>query len=171
MKRIKSQKYSLILFFIIGILIGLTILIFTPKEEEAFTAFDVPSDAQFVSFNEGKVVPLSFVKDEIYVLNMFATWCESCVKEYPEIGELSKYVPVYGVSINDSMDDMKEFLAKKGNHYQDVLLDGNGDAMRFFGTDWIPELFLVKNGRVIYRVTGKLTKEILHQKLLPKVSR
>jgi cytochrome c biogenesis protein CcmG/thiol:disulfide interchange protein DsbE len=170
MNRVENPKYLLPLFFAIGILIGF-FLILTKEEEDNFIAFDLPKDAQFISLQEGKILPLSFIEDDLYAINIFATWCESCVKEYPLIEELSGKIPIYGLNYNDSIEDMKEFFAQNGNCYKDIFLDPHGEAMRFFGTSLIPEIFIISNGKVIYRITGKLTEEIISKKILPRISK
>ena len=170
MKRIENSKYLLLLFFTIGILIGL-FLILNQEHEEDFISFDLPKDAQFISLKEGKIIPITHIQEELYAINIFATWCESCTKEYPVIKELSQKLPIYGINYNDSLEDMKEFFVMNGNCYKDIFLDPNGEAMKFFGTSLIPEIFIISKGKVIYRHVGKLTNEIINHKILPKIQK
>jgi DsbE subfamily thiol:disulfide oxidoreductase len=170
MRRVENPKYLLPLFFTAGILIGL-FLILNKEEEDNFIAFDLPKEAQFISLKDGKITPLSFIKDDLYAINIFATWCESCVKEYPLIQELSKKIPIYGLNYNDSVEDMKEFFTRYTNCYKDILLDPHGEAMRVFGTSLIPEILIISGDKVIYRVVGKLTEEIINKKIIPKITK
>jgi cytochrome c biogenesis protein CcmG/thiol:disulfide interchange protein DsbE len=94
-----------------------------------------------------------------YVLiNVFASWCQPCLAEWPILKELSASVPVYGIVFFDKPDAVEKWLAEHGNPFKGVLIDEKGKLGVELGIKGVPEtLLLSPNGSISYRKAGQLT--------------
>jgi len=76
------------------------------------------------------------------VLVFFATWCEPCMREVPDVKAFveatrDKNILVYGVNIDQPLDIVKRFVEEKNVNYR-VLLDQQGEVARKYGVYGIP---------------------------------
>ena len=103
------------------------------------------------------------------LINVFASWCSSCLKEHELLFSIQNYgkIDLIGIAWNDYHENSKKFLKKFGNPYQKVALDSKGYLNKILGVTAIPETFLIdSNGYVIYRHQGVLTDQALRRILL-----
>lgn len=103
------------------------------------------------------------LKGHVTVLNFFASWCQPCAMEMPELGALKKQFPaihLQGAAWNDKPLTLKNFLLNYHNPFEQVWLDKNGDATIALGIRGIPETFIIDgNGVVRYKIEGELTAD------------
>lgn len=107
---------------------------------------------------------LSDYKGKIVVLNFFATWCQPCIDEAPELeafgaeykdaellliakGETSKRIEKY---INETNSKLRYLLDTKENVSKEYSVIGQPDT-----------LIIDENGVIVERFTGPTTKENL----------
>ncbi len=104
------------------------------------------------------------LKSRVTVLNFFASWCQPCAEEMPELVALKKQFPgihLQGVAWNDKPLTLKNFLLNNRNPFEQVWLDTNGDATMALGIRGIPETFIIdSSGIVRYRLEGPLTEQM-----------
>ena len=106
----------------------------------------------------------------ISLVNVFGSWCVSCVVEHPKLMDISanQSVKLVGVDWRDTREDAKRWLAKNGNPYDVILFDGNSRLAINLGVTGAPESFLVdKAGRIRYKHTGIITEDVWDEKLWP----
>ena len=87
---------------------------------------------------QGKNVALSAYKGQVIMLDFWATWCAPCKVEIPWFVELYKKYQsqgfvVLGVSVDDSVDKLKPFVAKFKMNYPVLIGDGRDDVKDAFG--------------------------------------
>lgn len=80
---------------------------------------------------DGKSVSLSDFKGKILFLDFWATWCPPCVISSPEVEKLhqeynGKNVEVMSVSLDDSADAVKRYVAQKKYKNRMVMVGGSG---------------------------------------------
>ena len=83
------------------------------------------------------------------LVNFFASWCIPCVEEAPEIAALGARLPVWGIAYKDRAADALGFVARTGNPYARVGLDGSGDTAIDWGVTGVPESFLIVPGGLV----------------------
>lgn len=111
-------------------------------------------------------------KGQVWLLNVWASWCTSCRVEHPLLMQLSKanVVPVVGLNYKDKADDGRAWLVENGNPYRVSIVDGDGRVGIDFGVYGVPETFVVdKQGIIRYKQIGPVTADALERKILPLV--
>jgi cytochrome c biogenesis protein CcmG, thiol:disulfide interchange protein DsbE len=157
----------LILIFILGFL-----AVYKLKEEQN-------SLAEFNRAQSIKLPELSFtnlydkndkltnedlVKNNYSLLNIFASWCTTCLAEHDELIKLSKsgLVDIYAVAFQDIDENTKKYLEKYQNPYIKIGVDKKGELLKLLFVKAVPETFLInKKGEIIHRHQGALNKKII----------
>ena len=114
-------------------------------------------------FKNEKFISSQELKNEIILVNFFATWCKPCRDEHVYIKRFSnkKGIKVIGINYKDDSKKTIEWLKNLGNPYSDVLIDKNGRVAIDWGVYGIPETFIVNSKGIIkYRHVGPITNEI-----------
>ena len=102
-------------------------------------------------------------RNEIILVNFFATWCLPCRDEHAYIKRFSneKGIRVIGINYKDNSDNAIVWLENLGNPYSDIAVDKNGRIAINWGVYGIPETFLINSKGIIkYRHVGPITKKI-----------
>jgi len=125
------------------------------KKVPIFEAESLFKNKKFVSSNE--------LKNEITLVNFFATWCKPCRDEHVYIKRFAnkKGLKVIGINYRDDPKKTIKWLKDLGNPYKDILIDKNGKIAIDWGVYGIPETFIVNsNGIIKYRHVGPITNKI-----------
>jgi len=112
------------------------------------------------------------MKGQVWLLNVWASWCVSCREEHPLLVQLAQanIVPVIGLNYKDTNALGKKWLADNGDPYKLSVVDADGRVGIDLGVYGVPETFVVDKGGVIrYKQIGPITAEALQQKILPLV--
>jgi cytochrome c biogenesis protein CcmG/thiol:disulfide interchange protein DsbE len=105
--------------------------------------------------------PATF-KGKVSVVNVWASWCIPCHDEAPLLIGLGrdKRLQLIGINYKDAPDKARGFLARYGNPYGIVGVDGNGRAAIEWGVYGVPETFIVgREGTIVYKMVGPVTSE------------
>ena len=106
----------------------------------------------------------------VWVLNVWASWCPPCLVEHPVVTELAKSVPVVGLNYKDAREDALPWLARNGNPYQLSVYDASGRIAIDYGVYGVPETYVIdRKGVIRYKHIGPLTPEVAQKKLAPLV--
>jgi cytochrome c biogenesis protein CcmG, thiol:disulfide interchange protein DsbE len=112
------------------------------------------------------------LKGQVWLLNVWASWCVSCREEHPLLVELgkAKVVPIVGLNYKDESAAGKRWLAQYGDPYNVSVVDRDGRVGIDWGVYGVPETFVVdKAGMIRYKQIGPITAEALEKKILPLV--
>lgn len=106
---------------------------------------------------------------EVALVNIWASWCAPCAEEHHMITELANQgVIIFGLNYQDDREAAIEWLKDRGDPFQKILFDPDGDTSIDWGVIAVPETFLIdKNGIIRYRHIGGLTAEIWNENFLP----
>lgn len=114
------------------------------------------------------------LRGEYALVNVFASWCVSCLAEHPHLMKLAEEdtLPIYGINWKDKQDDAVEWLAKHGNPYTDIGADTEGEVAIALGITGAPESFLVNpQGEIVYHFAGVLTPQIIQDEIVARVKK
>ena len=132
------------------------------------------------------------LKGQVWLLNVWASWCVACRQEHPVLVALSKekVLPIVGLNYKEVRGDggfdmrkidaaaeremairrAREWLASHGDPYTTSVLDLDGRVGIDFGVYGVPETFLIdKKGIIRAKHIGPVTPEAWRDTLLPKI--
>ena len=135
-------------------------LIDKPAPEFALTRLDQPE----------QTIRRADMLGKVWMLNVWASWCESCRDEHPYLVEFAKLkaLPIYGLDYKDQREPAQQWLAERGNPYDASLFDVTGRTGINFGVYGVPETFIIdKQGVIRFKQIGPLTPAVLQDKVLP----
>jgi thiol-disulfide isomerase/thioredoxin len=121
-----------------------------------------PFPAPSVSFSDpaGNTVGLSDFRGTPVLVNLWATWCEPCLREMPSLERLQSHlgerIAVVAVSEDRGGSKIVEpFIAKLGLKSVKNYLDPNSTVGKAFEVRGLPTSLLIdRDGRVLGRVEG-----------------
>jgi cytochrome c biogenesis protein CcmG, thiol:disulfide interchange protein DsbE len=113
------------------------------------------------------------LKGQVYVLNVWATWCVACREEQGALLAIARQhaVPIIGLDYKDNQDKAKLWLTQLGNPYTAVPFDGDGRTAIEWGVYGAPETYLVDTqGRIIFKFISPITQEVWQKEFLPRIA-
>lgn len=109
----------------------------------------------------------------VWLLNVWASWCSSCVEEHQLLMEMSQTinVPIVGLDYKDDASSAKRMLDAEGNPYSTIATDPDGLVGIDYGVYGVPETYIIdKKGIIRFKQTGAISSEVLNTKLLPLIN-
>lgn len=110
---------------------------------------------------DGTMERLSTIQHKLIVVNFWASWCAPCVQEFPSlkrlVQKLPKNVVVLAVSNDNTREDLESFLSAFGPMPKNfiVLWDKDRSIAKEFGTDELPESYIIAPGlKLVRKVAG-----------------
>lgn len=119
---------------------------------------------------DGKVYAVGGKRDKPLLLNFWASWCDPCEQEAPDLARLyEKYkdqLDLYAVNItkNDDLEAAKAFV-KRYKYTFPVLLDEDLVAARQYRFTVIPTSFLIDRNGVVVEMINLLEAKELEKKI------
>lgn len=113
------------------------------------------------------------MKGQVWLLNVWASWCVSCKIEHPILLALShkNIVPIYGLDYKDKREAGMAWLQEGGNPYVLSASDTEGRIGIDYGVYGVPETYVIdKQGVIRYKQIGPVTPQSLREKILPLVA-
>jgi len=139
----------------------------SPLVQKPAPAFNVP---QLVAAD--KTFSPADMKGQVWMLNVWASWCVACREEHPVLNELAKakIVPIVGLNYKDEPAAGMQWLRQHGDPYTLSVVDRDGRVGLDYGVYGVPETFVIDKGGVIrYKHIGPVTPESLEKKIIPLV--
>lgn len=121
-----------------------------------------------------RVVTAHQMQGQVWVLNVWASWCAPCRDEHPLLLTLAREqgVPLMGLNHRDDPRSAQEWLLAWGDPYRAVALDLDGAVSRDYGVQGVPQTFVIdRAGIVRHRHVGPLTARVWSSELLPLIRR
>ena len=135
---------------------------------------------------------LEEMRGEVWLLNVWASWCVACRQEHPLLVRMAqdKVVPVVGLNYKEVRGDgainarglsleaetsmaverAQRWLGDHGTPYMVSVMDIAGRVGIDVGVYGVPETFLIdREGRIRYKHIGPITPDSLQNVLMPKI--
>ncbi len=112
------------------------------------------------------------MKGQVWLLNVWGSWCVSCRYEHPVLNALAKQqlVPIIGLNWKDRPEDARAWLEKFGNPYQLSVSDADGRVAINYGVYGAPETYVIdKAGMIRYKYTGPISPDDLREVIVPLI--
>ena len=139
----------------------------SPLIDKPAPGFSVPT-----LFDETQSIGTEALKGQVWLLNVWASWCVACRQEHPLLNELAgqNLLTIVGLNYKDERDDAKQWLGELGNPYTVIAHDLKGNVGIDFGVYGVPESFLIdKKGQIRFKQIGPFTPDDINTKLIPLV--
>ena len=113
----------------------------------------------------GAEVKLSSYKGKIILLNFWATWCEPCKYEIPDLISLQEQyaddLVVLGFSVDDTPEQLKAYAAEYKVNYPMLVGSGHENIQDAYGPMWgIPvTIVIARDGTIARKQSGIRTRE------------
>ncbi len=124
-------------------------------------------------FYSNETVKLNDLMDNnLALVNVWASWCVTCRKEHQVIMNIAKNnsLKLIGINYKDTKNDGEEYLKVMGNPFDEIVFDPNGEIGMELGVYATPETFLIsREGLIIHKHIGEITKEIWNENFLPLI--
>ena len=156
---------SIIIIFLI--IIGVTIIVLLQTKDSSFNLSGKPRIGKGVpapNFTlpglDNKMVSLTDYKGKVVLLNIWATWCPSCVEEMPSMEKLhielkDEGFEILAVSIDElGAEAVLPFMKKHKLNFP-ALTNTKGAIKSLYQTTGVPESFIIdKDGIIVEKVIG-----------------
>ena len=130
------------------------------------------------------------MKGQVWMLNVWATWCVACREEHPVLVAFANkhQVPIVGLSYKEiqpqdeaakatpevkltlARERSQVWLQRHGNPYATTAMDMDGRVGIQYGVYGVPETYVIdKLGVVRYKQVGAVTPAALNEKILPLI--
>lgn len=137
----------------------------SPLVDKPAPAFNLPR-----LDNPGSLVSTADLRGQVWLLNVWASWCVACREEHPVLVEFAKsgIVPIYGLNYKDDKRDAAEWLARFGNPYTVSISDADGRVGIDYGVYGVPETYVIDQAGIIrFKQIGPVSESVLQEKILP----
>lgn len=138
-----------------------SMLIDKPMPEFALTTVD------------GDEVTNANLPDQIFLLNIWGSYCLPCLIEHPTFMRLAEEgdIPVVGVNYRDRQNLALDWLGDNGNPFEFSILDESGRFGIDLGVYGAPETYLVDSTGVIrYRHVSVLDESVWREEFMPAIA-
>ena len=163
---------------VFGILAAVLFLGFTLRDpkllpsallDKPFPAFDLP----VLTGAPGGRASRSSLLGEIRLVNVWATWCPTCLAEHGELMRIRREtgLSIVGINYKDVSSQARAWLREYGDPYDFNVVDANGDLGVDLGVYGAPETFLVDAGGVIrYKHVGDVNRSVWDGEFAPRIA-
>lgn len=116
---------------------------------------------------QGHLAPLTHLKNQWVIINYWASWCASCLKEIPELNRFyqnhqHENVLLYGVNYDQlPLDNLRTSVADAHIKFP-VLADDPNALWQIGDIEVLPATFIINpEGRVVKKLVGPNTEASL----------
>ena len=171
----KSLRFlaPLLIFAVVAVFLALGLKL-DPREvpspliDKSAPEFELPRLLQM----EG-VVGTAEMRGEVWLLNVWASWCSACRVEHPLLNDLARrqIVRIVGLNYKDAPADARSWLREFGNPYDIIAVDREGEVGIDWGVYGVPETFVIdREGVIRYKHIGPVDTKVLSETILPLIS-
>jgi thiol-disulfide isomerase/thioredoxin len=135
-----------------GVALVILVLIFWPRGTESTAPGGLLLD------DGGRPSPMGSRLAPVTLVHFWATWCPPCIQETPSLERLATDLAgqhdfsLLRIAVADRKDKVDGFLGSTTAAM--VLYDPSWDVAHRYGTDQLPETYLVVRGKVVQKFVG-----------------
>jgi cytochrome c biogenesis protein CcmG/thiol:disulfide interchange protein DsbE len=163
----------LLVFLVVGVILFLSLNSDPNKLPSPLVGKKFPI-IEGTDFYSNETVKLNDLMDNnLALVNVWASWCVTCRKEHQVIMNIAKNtnLKLIGINYKDTKNDGEEYLKVMGNPFDEIVFDPNGEIGMELGVYATPETFLIsREGLIIHKHIGEITKEIWNENFLPLIN-
>ena len=163
----------LLVFLVVGVFLFLSLNSDPNKLPSPLVGkkFPLIEGTDFYSYETVKLNDL--MDNKLALVNVWASWCVTCRKEHQVLMNIAENtnLKLIGINYKDTKRDGGEYLKVMGNPFDEIVFDPNGEIGMELGVYATPETFLIsREGLIIHKHIGEITKEIWNENFLPLIN-
>ncbi len=153
------KKSQIKIWFLIPLIVffGLVVMLFMrlgkPTDIVLNTALErpVPSFELPLLSDTTRIITNDYLPDEPYLINVWGSWCPTCIVEHPFLMELAtnRDVNIVGVNYKDEIGNAFRYLSAGGDPFSMSVQDLSGQFALDLGLTGAPETFVVDGEGII----------------------
>lgn len=161
----------LVLFLAMGFFLYRGLYLNPQEMPSALEGKPVPSFKLLTVKDQNRVVTNADLKGQVYLLNVWGTWCAGCKIEHPYLLDIAKSgLPIYGINFKDELNAAQQWLKDYEDPYQFTVYDSDGRLALDLGVYGAPETFVVDDKGIIrLRFAGILDPTAWNTKIKPLI--
>jgi len=159
-------------FALLALLLGVGLTLKPREVPSPFIGKPAPAFSLPVLADPARSFAPESMRGQVWLLNVWASWCAPCRDEHPLLVALAREtgVPIVGLNYKDDPRNAQEWLLRLGDPYRATAMDRDGRTGIDWGVYGVPETFLVdRDGVLRHKVIGPLTRETWNRDVLPLV--
>lgn len=164
------MRYAIPAVVMVGLLallgVGLTL---NPREVPSPLIGQPAPDFRLTTL-DGRPFSVQDLRGRPALVNFWASWCAGCQVEHPLLLRLAREdgVAIFGMDYKDEPDAARQWLARHGNPYTEIVADPAGTAGLDWGVYGVPETFVLDaQGVIRYKHIGPVTEEAWRDQIRP----
>ncbi len=124
---------------------------------------------------EGKTESLMDYREQVVLVNNWATWCPPCKAEMPTLAayyneHASQGFTIIAIEAGDAVEGVAQFVQSYGLSFP-VWLDPDGSSIQAFGNGTLPNSYVIdRAGMVRLAWTGEISRTMLEKYITPLLS-
>ena len=117
-------------------------------------------------YNETEIVKTSDMLGQVWLLNVWGTWCPECWREHDFLMQLKRNgIPIVGLNWRDTRPEAKAMLTKLGDPFVKIGFDPESAVAIDWGVYGAPETFLINaEGVILAKHAGGITPTVWAKK-------
>jgi cytochrome c biogenesis protein CcmG/thiol:disulfide interchange protein DsbE len=122
----------------------------------------------------GRTVGLESLRGAPVMVNVWATWCPTCLAEHAELLRIGSEsgMRIVGINYKDDPDAAMEWLERYGNPYELVIEDRGGELGVELGVYGAPETFLLdRTAKIVYKHVGDVNARVWQDEFVPRIAK
>ena len=183
-RRTRQKSFPWIPTVLGSLLIGLAILLLASPKSEAnerdfssVTPVEVSFAAPELSLQNinGQTESLDDFRDDVVLVNNWATWCPPCKAEMPTLAAYynehnSEGFKIVAIEAGDPVDGVLQFAQDLDLKFP-VWLDPHGASLEAFGNGTLPSSYVIDRSETVrYAWTGEISRAMLEKYVTPLLS-
>lgn len=172
------QIVPLILIGVGLIIVGLAVLNLLVRSDAGGEYTVIPSKVNFlapdITLNDldGQMVSLSDYRQDVVLLNNWATWCPPCKYEMPTLlnyyhEHANQGFMLIGIEAGDPAEEVSQYVQEYKLNFP-ILLDPNNKSLVAFNNDSLPSSYVIdRSGYVVLAWTGPISHSMLEKFVTP----
>lgn len=168
----KKYALPLIVFLVIAGFLAIGLRLDPREVPSPFIGKPAPAFTLPKLHDPAATVSPADLKGQVWLLNVWASWCVSCRAEHEVVTRLAGTgeVPIVGLNYKDERDAALEWLRRLGDPYEVSAVDASGDVGIDWGVYGVPETFVIdQQGIVRHKHIGPITEKSVSETILPLV--
>ncbi len=141
----------------------------SPLIDKPIPAFALPE-----LLDPSKTVSPEQFLGQVWVLNVWGSWCPECWREHGYLEQLAKRegLTIVGLNWRDETSEAQGMLRRAGNPYTAIAVDPESSAAVDLGVYGAPESFVIdKQGIIRFKHVGSITPTLWDEQLRPLIQR